>query len=352
MSTAFYNRSATALFCGSELKMLVMKIKMNNLFLLLLFLAACTTSNPDVGPNGEQGWPEQPALPVIDGNETFSLDEDEFAANVMGNMQPRSPKFPSLAIKKGFLRGYVADLAGKPIQGAYVGARVTLIGGAYSGAHAESDANGYYEINLPIGAVHYYATGYTIDYGGSRAVVGLAPADYNTAGFASEDGMVKNFVLQSFGMGNKDEVLQQPGNESNYYGGAISFDYQVDWDHNVPNYLPEDGEIEIDLIPEGECFYGEKRSFKVFKKIGYSRLNILNIPVGKYTVKAKLRGGADLKMTATGRYANAYPQFGLKPRTSVGAASILFTPSWERTPGTVPAHRGNWQAVVVTLERI
>nr|WP_295927636.1 carboxypeptidase-like regulatory domain-containing protein [uncultured Dyadobacter sp.] len=329
-----------------------MKIEMKQLFWAVLLLAGCTTGDPDVGPGGGQGWPDQPGLPVIDGNETFSLDGDEYAANVMGDMQPRSPKFPSLDVRKGFLRGYVADLTGKPVKGAYIGARVTLIGGAYSGAHAESDENGYYEINLPIGAVHYYATGHTIDYGGSRAVVGLTPADDNTSGFASETGMVKNFVLQSFGVGNKDEVLQQPGNSSNYYGGAISFDYQVDWDNNVPNYLPEDGEIEVELIPEGKCLYGETRSFKVYKKIGYSRFTILNIPVGKYTIKAKLRGGADLQMAASGTYANAYPQFGLKPKTTVGTGSILFTPSWQVTPGMVPAHRGNWQPVVVRLERI
>lgn len=328
-----------------------MKLKMKSLFWLLMLSAGCTT-DPDVAPGGTEGWPDQPALPVIDGQETFSVDGDEFAVNVMGDLQPRSPRFPSLDVRKGYLRGYVADLAGKPVKGAYIGARVTLVGGAYSGAHAETDENGYYEINLPIGAVHYYATGYTIDYGGSRAVVGLAPADDNTSGFASETGMVKNFVLQSFGVGDKDEVLQQPGNSSNYYGGAISFDYQVDWDHNVPNYLPEDGEIEIELVPDGKGYYGESRSFKVYKKIGYSGLAILNIPVGKYTIKAKLREGGDLRMTASGTYVNVYPQFGLKPRTAAGSASVLFTPSWQVTPGMVPAHRGNWQAVVIRLERI
>jgi hypothetical protein len=329
-----------------------MKMKMKHLLWAALVLTGCTTTEGDVGPGGQEGWPSQPELPAITGKETFSVSGDEFAVNVMGDLQPRTPKFPSLNVKKGFLRGYVADLAGKPVKGAYIGARVTVIGGAYSGASAESDENGYYEINLPIGAVHYYATGYTIDYGGSRAVVGLTPADDNTSGFASETGMVKNFVLQSFGIGNKDNVLQQPGNPSNYYGGSISFDYQVDWDHQVANYLPKDGEIEIDLLPDGPGFYGETKSFKVYKKIGYSGLIILNVPVGKYTIKAKLRGGGVLRITESGTYANAYPQFGLKPRTAVGTASILFTPSWQVTPGMVPAHRGNWQAVVLRLERI
>jgi hypothetical protein len=328
-----------------------MKFKMKMVLGLLLTMAGCKTDDPGLGPGGEQEWPEQPSPTVVDGHKTFTADGDEFVVNVMGDAQPKSPNFPNLGVKKGILRGYVADMTGKPLRGAYIGARVTVIGGTYSGAHAETDENGYYEIDLPIGAVHYYATGYTIDYGGSRAVVGLTPADDNTTGFASESGMVKNFVLQSYGVGNKDEVLQQPGNESNYYGGAINFDYQVDWDGNKPDYLPEDGEIEIDLIPEGKGLYGETRSFKVYKKIGYSELTIVNIPVGKYAIKAKLRGGEDLKMTASGTYANAYPLFGLKPRTAVGQAGVLFTPSWQRTPGTVPAHRGNWQAVVIELKR-
>jgi hypothetical protein len=326
-------------------------MKIKQLFWAALVFAGCTT-DPDVAPDGTDGWGEQPELPVIGGQETFSLSGDEYGVNVMGNTQPRSPKFPSLSVKKGFLRGYVANLAGTPLKGAYIGARVTLVGGVYSGASAETDENGYYEINLPIGAVHYYATGYTIDYGSSRAVVGLTPADDNTSGFASETGMVKNFVLQSFGVGNKDEVLQQPGNPSNYYGGAISLDYQVDWDNNVPEYLPADGEIEIELIPDGKGFYGETKSFKVYKKIGFSRAIILNLPIGKYTMKAKLRGGGDLRMIASGAYASAYPNFGLKPATAVGSASVMFTPSWQVTPGMVPAHRGNWQAVVVRLERI
>ncbi|OJV15622.1 MAG: hypothetical protein BGO21_32110 [Dyadobacter sp. 50-39] len=329
-----------------------MKIKMKYLCWVALLWTGCTSTDPDAASGEHQGWPEQPELPIVAGHQTFSVAGDEFAVNVMGEIQPRSPKFPSIDVRKGFLRGYVADLAGKPVKSAYIGARITVVGGAYSGASAESDENGYYEIDLPIGAVHYYATGYTIDYGGSRAVVGLTPADDNTSGFASQIGMVKNFVLQSYGLGNKDNVLQQPGNSSNYYGGAISFDYQVDWDDNVPNYLPKDGEIEIDLIPDGGGLFGETKSFKVYKKIGYSGLAILNIPVGKYTIKARLRGGSELRITQSGTYANAYPHFGLKPRTAVGTAGILFTPSWQVTPAMVPAHHGNWQAVVVRLERI
>ncbi|QHT66975.1 carboxypeptidase regulatory-like domain-containing protein [Rhodocytophaga rosea] len=307
-----------------------------------------TTANPD-NPE-DPAWGSQPPLPVVNGEATFHLSGNEFYVNVMGNAEPRSPNFPALPIKKGVLRGYVADLSGKPLKGAYIGVRVTVIGGSYSGASAETNEKGYYEIDLPIGAVQYYATGYTIDYGQGRAVVGLCPADDNTSGFASETGSVENFILQSYGIGNKDNATQHPGHSTTYYGGAINLDYQVDWDNNRPNYLPPDGEIELLLTPEEPGLYGENKSFRIFKKIGYSELNIVNIPVGTYSIQAKLTDGRALKMREVGTYAGYYPAFGLKPSEAVGTASILFTPVVQRTPQMVPAHSGNWEGTQIELE--
>ncbi len=321
---------------------------------LLVTLCACgcktdpEATNPDnpTDPN----WGEQPPLPVVTGESVFHLSGNEFYVNAMGNVQPRIPNFPTLSVKKGVLRGYVADLRGRPVKGAYIGVRVTVVGGSYTGASAETNEKGYYEINLPIGAVHYYATGYTIDYGQGRAVVGLHPADDNTSGFASETGSVENFVLQSYGVGSKDNVAQQPGNSTHYYGGAISLDYQVDWDHNVPTYLPPDGEIELLLTPEEPGLYGENKSFKIYKKIGYSKVIIVNIPVGKYSIKAKLTDGRALKMREVGTYAGYYPAFGLKPTEAIGSASILFTPVVGRTPQMIPAHGGNWENTQIQLQ--
>jgi hypothetical protein len=322
-------------------------MNIKQLLFALLLMTGCETDNE---PGSTSGWPDQDQLVPPTGQQTFTLSGNEFSVNVMGNTQPRVPRFPNLAVKKGVIRGYVADMNGQPLKGAYIGVRVTLVGGLYSGVQSETDENGYYEISLPVGGVQFYATGYTIDYGNGRAVVGLHPADDNSSGFGSESGMVKNFIFQSYGVGNKDNVLHQPGNPFNYYGGAISLNYQVDWDNNVPSYLPENGEIEIELTPDGKGLFGENKSFKILKKIGYSEAIILNIPIGKYTIKAKLKDGRALKMTESGTYANLYPNFGLKPSGTVGTASIMFTPSWQATPGMVPAHHGNWQPVVVRLE--
>ncbi|MDJ1481937.1 carboxypeptidase-like regulatory domain-containing protein [Cytophagaceae bacterium YF14B1] len=331
---------------------MITKVLLATSLVFTLFACSCKKDSDTTSPgdSANPDWGSQPPLPVVNGEATFHLSGNEFYVNVMGNVQPRTPNFPSLSVKKGVLRGYVADLSGKPIKGAYIGVRVTVIGGSYSGASAETNEKGYYEINLPIGPVHYYATGYTIDYGDGRAVVGLHPADDNTSGFASETGNVENFVLESYGVGDKEEVLHQPSNSNNYYGGSISLDYQVDWDHNVPNYLPADGEIELQLIPQEPGLYGETKSFKIYKKIGYTKLIIVNIPIGKYTIKAKLTDGRELKMREVGTYAGYYPAFGLKPAEAKGSAGILFTPVVGRTPQMVPAHGGNWESTQIQLE--
>jgi hypothetical protein len=315
------------------------------LFAALIF-AGCSKDN-DGG--GDKGWGRQPDLIPIDGNATFTVGAEEPYVNVMGNAKPATPNFPPLDVKKGFLRGYVADMKGQPLQGAYIGVRSTI--GTTNGAHAISDTKGYYEIALPYGAITYYATAYEKDYGQGKVVMGLYPSDDNTAGFASESGQVKNFVLQSYGLGKKSEVSAQPGNATNYYGGAISFDYNIDWDGNMPTYLPKNGMIEITLVPDGPGLFGETRTFIVRKTIGMAGLAILNIPVGKYAISAKLVGGTALNMEEVGPYAGSYPLWGLKPAGPTANATIMFTPNFQYTVQMAVAHKSNWQSVKVNLSR-
>ena len=321
-------------------------------FLFAAFLlVGCSKPNttPDGPGGGDNKWGAQPALPVVEGTSNFTLDGDGFYVNVMPNIQPRTPNFPALSVKPNVLAGYVADLAGKPLKGAYIGVRVTAIGGSYTSAQAETNEQGYYEMSLPIGGCSYYANGYTLDYDGTQTVVGLRPADGKLESFASATGAVKNFVMQSYGAGNPDDVSAQPQNSNNSYGGSIYFSYDVDWDNNKPTALPKDGEIQIELIPDGKGIFGENKTFNVTKKIGYSNITIVNIPVGKYTMKAKIKGGRELKMKEVGPYANNYPTLGLLPKTATGSASILFTPEWQKTKNMVSAFKSNWMALNVGL---
>ncbi|MCK7554413.1 carboxypeptidase-like regulatory domain-containing protein [Chitinophaga sedimenti] len=306
----------------------------------------------DPAGGGGAVWGQQPPLPVVNGNTTFSLNGDQFAINVMGNDQPRMPVFPKLDVKKGYARGYVADLSGKPLKGAYIGVRGTLVGGSYSGATAETDDNGYYEMELPTGTCHYFAAGYTIDYGAGRATVSLLPSDESIATFPSADGKVRNFVMTSYGIGNRDEVAQQPGNSANYFGGAIHFDYQLNYEGEipVPNYLPYNGEIEITLTPDGPGLFGETKSFTISKKIGVALFSVVNIPVGKYTITAKLKDNRNLKITETGTYAGSYEHWGLMPRTATGNAKLMFIPVWQVDKTKVSYYHGNWQTLNLKLE--
>jgi hypothetical protein len=111
------------------------------------------------------------------GATTFSITGAKNYVNVMKTAMPKLPSFPALSPKGGYVRGYVKDLKGKPLQGAVIGARSTSAGGFYSGASAKTDAKGYYEIQVPWGAAHFYAAGYTVDWGEGRAALGLHPAD-------------------------------------------------------------------------------------------------------------------------------------------------------------------------------
>src|SRR5690606_31223592 len=95
-------------------------------------------------------------------------------------------------------------------------------------------------------------------------------------------------------------------------------------DNPVAEYLPYNALIEIELIPVGAGLYRETKSFKVTRQSGlqYSAFSIQNIPVGKYTINAKLSDGRALKMKATGPAANVYEKLGLKPDNATGTSTV------------------------------
>lgn len=328
---------------------------MKTIYLLLAGLLLTSCSKP-ANPPAEEGpgsWGSQPALPIVNGTATFNLSPTDGHINVMGNTLPRMPVFPALKAQSKKLRGFVADLSGKPLKGAYIGIRATVDGGLYSGASAETDQNGYYEISLPAGAIHFYAAGYTINYGGGRAVVGLYASDGKADDFAYQHGGIENFVLLSYGIANTTQASQMPRDEANYFGGALYVSYAVHDPNDIfttPGELPENGEIEIKLIPDGETLYGENKTFIIYKKTGNTNFSITNIPIGKYTISAKLKDGRQLRIRAIGAQANAYPDFGLQPREATGNARVMFTPLFHSQQTTVLPHTGNWRNVEIKLE--
>lgn len=314
-------------------------------------IAGCAKSQNDAA--GDEAWGEQPALPVVDGHANFTIPGNGYFVNVMGSTIPRMPVFPSLPVKAGVARGYVADLSGKPLKGVHIGVSSSLTGGLYSGGSALTNDNGYYEFTIPAGAAYFFGTATTITYNETPAVMAVYPVG-GTSSFPSGNGVVKNFVLLSYGLANPDEIAQQPGNESNYYGGALSFNFNINYagDPNQnPEYLPENGIIEIELIPAGTGLYGETRSFKITRQIGdFTGFSIHNIPVGKYNINAKMSDGRKLKMSANGTKANVYERLGLKPDKAVGTSTVTFTPNHQYTPVMVPSFKSNWDALEIGLK--
>ncbi|MBO9634952.1 MAG: hypothetical protein J7578_17710 [Chitinophagaceae bacterium] len=319
-----------------------------HLLVTSIVFAGCSGKSNDASGQGK--WGDQPALPVVSGHENFTIAGNKYYVNVMGNTIPRMPNFPSVSVKKNYARGYVADLSGKPLKGAHIGVSSSMTGGWYSSGSGVTDENGYYEFLIPAGAAYFFGTATTITYNGTPAVVGLYPAG-GTTSFPSGEGVVKNFVLLSYGPANPDEIAAQPNNETNYYGGALYFWFHVNYPgDNYDGYLPSNGVIEIELTPVEPCMYGETRSFKITRQIGtYDGFNIVNIPVGKYTIKAKMSNGSQLKMKATGTVANVYEHLGLDPDEATGTSTVTFTPAWQYTPVMVSSFKSNWDALEIQL---
>ncbi|QEC40204.1 carboxypeptidase-like regulatory domain-containing protein [Pseudobacter ginsenosidimutans] len=319
-----------------------------HLLLASVVFAGCSGKTNDASAQGK--WGEQPALPVVNGHQEFTISGNGYYVNVMGNTIPRMPNFPSLSVKKNIARGYVADLSGKPIKGAHIGVSSSMTGGWYSSGSGVTDENGYYEFQIPAGAAYFFGTAVTISYNETPAVVGLYPAG-GTTSFPSGQGVVKNFVLLSYGPANPDEIAAQPNNETNYYGGALYFWCNINYpgDH-YDGYLPSSGVIIIELTPAEPCMYGETKSFRITRQLGDSdAFNIVNIPVGKYNIKAQLSDGRKLKMQATGTVKNVYEKLGLRPDNALGTSTVTFTPNWQYTPVMVSSFRSNWDALEIKL---
>lgn len=270
--------------------------------------------------------------------------------NLIPKETPPTPAFPALEKKPGYLRGHVKDAAGNPLQGAYIGVRSTLVGGRYSGAHAESDEKGYYEVQVPLGAAHFYAAGYTVDYADGRAALALHPADGKLTSFASADGSVENFVLWTYGVADKDKLSESPHFRSNFYGGSLYVGHHVDDPGDPlaqPHNLKTGTEIEIGLTPEGRLLDGSVgKAFVVRKAVSGTGFSVNNIPVGQYRVTAKRADGQLLRMRLNKPRGLA---FGIAPAETTGGALLSLHPGGAKA-GMVTPGRGSWEAVEVYVE--
>lgn len=269
--------------------------------------------------------------------------------NVMGDEMPAIPQFPALPKKPGYVRGHVKDTSGRPVAGAKLGLKTARMYDAYLAASTETDAEGYYEIKIPMGGGRFDYAGVTVSYGAGRAALGLHPADGRLSeSYPAAAGGVENFVLLPYGVANAEDVRNNPRYRSNYYGGSLLLRYFIG---GFSGMLSAGTEIEITLTPEGSLVDGSAgRSFVIRKTVEDSSLGefvINNVPVGLYRVEVRQAGGAPLKLT---QKAPTGSVFGIEPKEAAGGASLVFNPL-SADPKTAVASRGNWTDLEIIVQR-
>jgi hypothetical protein len=299
---------------------------------------------------------QTPSTEAPQSAQTFEVPANGGVVNVMKGVAPKMPTFSKLAVKAGFVRGYVKDASGKPLEGAVIGVRSSAAGGFYSGGQGKTDEKGYYEITVPWGAAEFYCAGYSVDFYDERAALGLHPADGEASQFASAKGAAENWVLLNHGIADRDGASESPEYINNYYGGGLSIGYYVaDPRFDGDSGLPEGAEIDLSLIPDGPLLDGSKgRNFIFSQRVqnGVGRgFKIVNVPIGRYRLVAWLKQDgkpSPLKIKETGPYGNR--PFGLQPKQAEGSATLTFRPGGA-TAGKVAAGHGNWSSVDITLSR-
>lgn len=341
----------------SEIKANVILIGIKCILLFVLLLAVSCDDEKEGDPKPDDNppvpaWGDPVPLPDIKGESKFRLSGSDSWVNVMQEAMPDVPEFPTVGVKEGVLRGFVADLSGRPVEDAFIGVRSSLIGGSYSSASAKTDENGYYEILIPMGAAEIWAAGYSFNYGTGKASVGLYPADGDLESFPSTNGLVKNFVLLSYGLADEDVRAERPWSPGGYFGGSLLISYSLGDPDDIwatPGSLPFDAEIEIELTPAASTMYGENRTFRISKEVENLNFYINNLPIGKYKMKARLKDGPELRIRQVGPYVTQYPHHGLQPKDAVGEVEVWFTPMGVASESGTPNY-GNWRAVDIKVE--
>jgi hypothetical protein len=283
---------------------------------------------------------------------SFQVDDRTDYINVMGNEMPTLPQFPAVSKKAGYIRGYVKDVLGEPMAGARLGLKSSRIYDAYAAASAETDANGYYEIKIPLGGARFDYAGFTSKIGRGSAALGLHPADGQLSeSYPATTGGVENFVMLPYGIAAADGVTQNPRYRSNYYGGTMLLRYFISPDGQL-GMLKPGSEIVVTLAPVSVLADGNKfaRSFEIRKRVEDSSIGeffICNVPVGSYEITVKQTNGKPLKMKQKNPTDSVY---GIQPTETSGSASLVFNPL-SADPKTAVASRGNWTDLEIIVER-
>ena len=235
-----------------------------------------------LAPTGFKEGPKEAPLPGVSGANVLLVKDINDA---MKGIAPfKTPAFPKMAPKPGTVRGMVKDAGGNPIAGAQIIAQSSAAGGFRTDSRARTNAQGVYEVVLPVGVCQVVNADCTVRYNDKSYLLPLHPVDGERDHFNSKDGHIEHFVLRTWGPAGPN-AEQSPQFGSNYYGGHI----------RLLEYVDEGGTFEVTLEPQGPLLGGVKGRTLVFRfpNKGGSEVFLNDIPIGRYLLRARLLDGGE-----------------------------------------------------------
>ena len=280
--------------------------------------------------------------------------------DVMSGAMPKMPSFPRIARKAGRLRGYVKDAQGRPLRGASVMiVPPALFGSAWTSRaiKGKTDANGLYEIPVPVGGCTVYCAGYAIDYRGTRLALPLHPVDGELDSIPPDKGDVENFVVLPYGVASKSSVAENPVYSGGYYGASFTVGYSLTSpgsSYAPPGSIPEGSEVEITLTPDGPLVDGSAgRAFVIRRKLEHGAyFQVNNVPIGSYKIAARLRTEKGVEALRLSENVRRAAKGGLTPKESAtGEATVLFR-SESADPVILRVPLGNMERLELLIGRV
>lgn len=242
-----------------------------------------------VGQVGSKKPAKMAPLPPVTGANTLLVKNPLNAME--GITPPKNPTFSSVTPRSGYARGWVKDMAGRPLAGANISFKSSAIGGLQSTVTAKSNAQGFYEVVLPQGACRLIEADYVASYNNLLYRLPLHVVDGDRDVFNAREGHVENLVLRTWGVANQEGIQQDPRHGDSYYGAFM----RVQWFNDD---VPEAGTVEITLKPVGAMLGPDTPRTLVFRlPARQSTLSadyfLNNIPIGRYTMTTRLLSGTD-----------------------------------------------------------
>jgi hypothetical protein len=220
-----------------------------------------------------------------------------------------------------------------------------------------TDANGLYEVPIPMGGCQVWCAGYALDYHGVRLALPLHPADGELDNLNKAQGDIENFVLLPYGVANPSGVSENPVYSGNYYGGTFTVGYSTREANDTfsPAYwLTLGSVVEITLTPDGPLVGGGAgRPIVIRKKLDYncsSYFQVNNVPIGRYKIQARLIENGNTVPIRLKENVGSPPKGGLNPKETEDEATLLFR-SDTGDPKTLRVPKGNMGRLELLIER-